>query len=81
MVLTVQGLEGPRVIDKVRVPILQIGDLRLVDRPAYCYHAGSGQLEPLLGLDVLTGYRILLDFQAKKMYLKTSIGRAFVEKN
>ena len=64
----------------MQVPSLQIGDLRLVDRPAYCYHDVSGQFEPLLGLDVLTGYCILLDFGAKKMYLKTSIGRACMEK-
>ncbi len=64
-----QGLDGPRLTDLIVVPSIYIGNLCLRDRHAYCYRAGQGQSSPLLGLDVFSGYRVLLDFAAKTMYL------------
>lgn len=62
----------------VQASSLQVGGLRLVDHTVGILRAKTaGEVTTNgptpLGLDVLSGYRILIDFGAKKMYFKTAI--------
>ena len=62
----------------VQASSLQIGSLHLADRTVGILQArttGEGSMSEMgtLGLDVLSGYRVLIDFGAKKMYFKPNI--------
>ena len=69
---------GSQRVNVVKASSLQIGDLRLHNQTANVFQVAatgedSANKMAALGLDVLSGYRILIDFGAKKMYLKPDI--------
>jgi len=71
-------LFGTQRANIVQAPSLQIGSLRLVSYAVGILQAraaGEGHMSETgtLGLDVLSGYRVLMDFGAKKMYFKPAI--------
>lgn len=67
-------LFGDDTVDAVRVEEMQLGDLTLWDHPvttiAKVMLTKTVAASPLLGLDVLSGYRVLMDFPAGKLYLQ-----------
>jgi hypothetical protein len=67
---TMSGQFGSVSIDQAQVPTVGLGDLRLSGFPvAYPDKGTILTTFGLLGLDVLSGYRVLMDFPAKRMYL------------
>ena len=58
-----------KVVGMGQVDTLHLGDLTLRDI-SITVRAASETLPSLLGMDVLSNYRILIDFPAKKMYLQ-----------
>ncbi len=64
-----------KVIGMGQVDILHLGDLTLRDIPI-TVRAASESLPSLLGMDILSGYRVLIDFPAKKMYLQPNTAAA-----
>jgi hypothetical protein len=63
-------LDGANSTDVALAPSVQLGSLCLRDHPIGIYQASMTPGTPNLGLDMLYGYRVLIDFGAKKMYLK-----------
>ena len=62
--------------DNVRVGVssvdnLQIGNIKL-NGHAIGVAFNTKPLPPVLGMDILSGYRVLMDFPAKKMYLQSN---------
>ena len=64
------GLQRANVVP---APSLQIGGLRILDHTVGVFQVGTADETPILGVDVLSGYHVLIDFGAKKMYFKTAI--------
>ena len=65
-------LSGTFPIDTARVPALDLGGLTVSNVPVV-YPTQSGEkYGPLLGVDVLSQYRVLLDFPDKTMYLQAA---------
>ena len=62
---------GVFTVCKTRPDALVLGEVRLV-RPLISY-AETADYTPRLGLDILSGYKVLMDFPAKKMYLQPII--------
>ena len=71
------NLDGNSVVSKTSVPLLHLGGLALTDQPvniepplstlpALLLHDPS----PKLGMDVLSSYRVLLDFPGGKVYIQ-----------
>ncbi len=54
---------------------LDLGDLVLLNFPL-SVRPVSENLPPTLGMDILSGYRVLMDFPAKKMYLQSNTAMA-----
>ena len=73
--LKVHNIQGAKTIYGIGVVAetttdeLSLGDLTLRDFPLTIQPV-SGQEPPVLGMDILSGYRVLMDFPAKKMYLQ-----------
>ena len=65
--------EGDNIIDSVIAPRLQIGDQiggpSLTNQPVFVSHTDAAHHIPVLGNDVLNAYHLLMDFEAKKIYL------------
>ena len=64
-----------KVVGMGQVDILHLGDLTLRDVPI-TVRAASESLPSLLGMDILSSYRVLIDFPAKKMYLQSNTAAA-----
>ncbi len=64
---------GSSILDVANVETLQVGDLTLPEFPVSIRAASSKNEVYLLGLDVLSNYRVLMDFPARKMYLQPSV--------
>lgn len=62
------GFSGTFMDNEAMLSTLVLGDLRLT-RLLVTYGITSDHT-PRLGLDILSGYKVLLDFPAKKMYLQ-----------
>ena len=58
-----------KVVSTGQVDMLHLGDLTLRD-VSITVRATSENLPSLLGMDILSNYRVLMDFPAKKMYLQ-----------
>lgn len=61
--------QGMDIVDTVIAPQIQIGELSLINQRVYISHSNFTQRAPILGNDVLDAYHVLVDFEAKKMYL------------
>lgn len=70
-------MNGIQAVDYAEAPLLQLGDVRLLNRTVGIITKGRDS--PVLGVDVLSGYRVLMDFGAKRMYLKPDPGAAPAE--
>ena len=69
---------GSHRVNIVQAPTLQIGSLRLHNQTVEVFQDSTADGGPAgktaaLGLDILSGYRVLMDFGAKKMYFKPNI--------
>ena len=69
---------GSQLVNIVQAPTIQIGSLRLLNQTVEVFQSGTAGEGPAhktaaLGLDLLSGYRVLMDFGAKKMYFKLNI--------
>lgn len=71
-VATFAGDDQPPT-DRVRVPRVALGGLTLASS---LFRVGDGGEPPLLGLNVLSRYRVLLDCPAQKMYLAPAVSVA-----
>ncbi len=58
------------VLLRAKVPIIQFGDLTLHDYPVYYYDKKNSTYPLSLGMDVLSSYRVLLDYAHGSLYLK-----------
>jgi predicted aspartyl protease len=61
---------GKSIVDTGRVDSIHIADLALLDFPLTVQ--SSEEIPPVLGMNILSGYRVLIDFPAKKMYLQSN---------
>ena len=59
--------------DRVRVPRVTLGGLTL---PSALFSVGDGSEPPLIGLNVLSRYRVLLDCPAQKMFFAPAVSVA-----
>jgi len=57
------------------VDTLQIGGITLSGHAVSVAHVSKLE-PPVLGMDILSGYRVLIDFPAKKMYLQSNTAAA-----
>lgn len=69
---------GSQRVNIVQAPTIQIGSLCLLNQTVEVFQSGTAGEGPAhktaaLGLNLLSGYRILMDFGAKKMYFKPNI--------
>lgn len=71
-VATFAGDDQPPT-DRVRVPRVTLGSLTLASS---LFRIGDSNEPPLLGLNVLSRYRVLLDCPAQKMYLMPAVSVA-----
>lgn len=62
------GGQGNYMTEEARVDTLGLGNLRIVG-PLVTY-ASPNDVVPRLGMDILSGYKVLLDFPALKMYVQ-----------
>ena len=67
-------------VEEVQVPTFQSGNLCLLNHTVGYYQKGNVGNTPVLGLDVLSGYHVLIDFGAKKMYLQSSLSAVVKQK-
>ena len=65
------GLEGNFTVNEARLHELYLGNVWLAD-PLVTYTIGDDRF-PRIGMDILAGYKVLLDFPAKKMYLQPAV--------
>ncbi len=61
---------GDLKANEARLSALVFGGLRVSDLPVRYLQSPHPNLPPHLGLDVLTHYRMLIDYPARKLYLK-----------
>lgn len=61
---------GDFTIDTALVAHITIGNLDLSNRNVTYLSKDSQSVLPNLGMDILTGYRVLMDFPGQKMYLQ-----------
>jgi len=66
---------GTSIADTGRVDTVHLGDLALLNFPLII-QPSSEEILPTLGMDILSGYRVLMDFPAKKMYLQSNTATA-----
>jgi hypothetical protein len=71
------GTYGYTTFNQTRVPTLTLGDIRLADRPVL--YPDKKDFPADLGMDILGGYKVLLDFPAHKMYLMPQTPLALVQ--
>jgi predicted aspartyl protease len=71
------GTSGDRVLDRSTVSSLSLGDIRVLDRPVL--YPDKGDYPSLLGMDILKGYKILIDYPARKVYLMPNLPIAPVQ--
>lgn len=60
---------GMDVVEDGQIDTVHLGNLTLSNFPI-TIEPVSANLPPSLGMDILSGYRVLMDFPAKKMYLQ-----------
>lgn len=69
-----RGLYGDSIVDMVKVEEVHLGDLTLRDFPVTAITkvmlTKTMAAPSLLGLDILSGYRVLMDFPGGKLYLQ-----------
>lgn len=66
-------LSGSATLFRAKIPSVCFGDLILHDFPVYYYEKDNLQNPVSLGMDVLSGYRVLLDYAHGSMYLKPTV--------
>lgn len=66
------GLAGSFGVYEARLQTFELGGLRLTGTQV-TYSSDTSDHIPRLGLDILSGYRMLMDFPAKKMYLQPAV--------
>jgi predicted aspartyl protease len=71
------GTVGYRVQIRSTVSVLALGDIRLLDRSVL--YPDKGDYPSLLGMDILMGYKILIDYPAHKVYLTPNLPLAPVQ--
>lgn len=64
------SLSGIRKVTVSRIPSVRIGALEVPDFPVEYMEDEKRQYRPVLGEDVLSRFRILIDVPGRKMYLK-----------
>ena len=69
---TVHNFWGDVDFEEARINALQLVGLKFVDRPVNYASKEDARHPALLGMDILSGYKVLLDFPSKKMYLQPS---------
>lgn len=62
------GPEGDFQAGEVQVPVLALDNLQKLN--ASVIYPLKGDFFPVLGVNILSGYKVLMDFPAKKMYLQ-----------
>lgn len=66
-------LSGSAMLFRAKVPSARFGDLTLHDFPVYYYEKEDSANPISLGMDVLSGYRVLLDYAHGSIYLKSTV--------
>ncbi len=66
---------GGRMVGQASVETLRVGNLTLSGTSVSVTPATKDQ-PSVLGMDILSGYRVLIDFPAKKMYLQSNTAAA-----
>jgi predicted aspartyl protease len=70
---TQPSFRGSFVADRARLTALRLGDIEVEDKLVE-YPSDDKSLFPsILGMDTLSGYRVLLDFPSKKMYIQAVV--------
>ncbi len=62
------GFDGGYNVQQARLPVLMLGETRLTG--LLVTYGIMLDHTPRLGMDILSGYKVLLDFPSKKMYLQ-----------
>ena len=65
--------ETTATLFRAKVPSARFGDLTLHDFPIYYYEKEDSANPISLGMDVLSGYRVLLDYAHGTVYLKPTV--------
>jgi predicted aspartyl protease len=60
---------GTDIVSQANIGTLRLGDLTLSGTTVSVSPISISE-PPILGMDILSGYRVLIDFPAKKMYLQ-----------
>ncbi len=67
-VLPQVGFTGGFTVEKAWLPVLVLGEMRVTDQ--LVTYGFKSDYTPRLGMDILSGYKVLMDFPGKKMYLQ-----------
>lgn len=70
-----QNAYGTGIVGQASVGTLRLGNLTLFGTSVSVSPVTKNE-SPLLGMDILSGYRVLIDFPAKKMYLQSNTAAA-----
>jgi predicted aspartyl protease len=71
------GTDPYAVLDRAQVASFSLGDIRLLDRSVL--YPDRKDYPAILGMDILKGYKVLLDYPAHKMYLMPNMTLAPVQ--
>ena len=67
------SLRGSFAAERARLTALRIGDIEVADKMVEYPSDDHSQFPPILGMDTLAGYRVLLDFPSKRMYIQYAV--------